>query len=237
MKTKALYLWGIILLVSLLMIPSFSVAATKENNSPRVLIQYFGKPTTCQSTRNDQVNVFGWGGWKLQSGLTDYRINYSTMPSYLSRGLVTAIFDLSFSALQGAGGGILFSGAGSSTESAPSNNGQNTIMWKTLPASYVAVTYIWVDGNSRLAGADTIFNSRYRWSYANYTGSNDCGGSKSTFDLRNIATHEFGHWMGLGDLYNLGARDLTMYGYASRGELKKDTLGLGDITGARAVWP
>jgi len=237
MWTKGLYLWGIILIVLLLIFPSFSQAAKNTNNSPRIFIQYFGKPTVCRQTTNDQVNIFGWGGWKMQSGLTDYRINYSTMPSYLPRELVTAVFDLSFSTLQGAGGGILFHSAGSSTESSPSNNGQNTIMWKALPVGYVAITYIWTDANGRLAGADTIFNTRYRWSYTHYTGSNDCGGLKSTFDLRDVATHEFGHWMGLGDLYNLEARDLTMYGYASRGELKKSTLGLGDITGARAVWP
>ena len=237
MRMKGLYFWGVILIGLLFIFPSLSQAAGKVNNSPKVFIQYFGKPTVCRQTTNDQVNIFGWGGWKMPSGLTDYWINYSTIPSYLSRELVASVFDLSFSTLQGAGGGILFRSAGSSTESSPSNNGQNTIMWKVLPASYVAMTYIWTDGNGRLAGADTIFNTRYRWSYTNYTGSNDCRGSKATFDLRNIATHEFGHWMGLGDLYNSQARDLTMYGYASRGELKKDTLGLGDITGARAVWP
>ena len=110
-------------------------------------------------------------------------------------------------------------------------------MWKTLPSNVVALTYIWTDNNGRLAGADTIFNKRYSWSYTNYTGKNDCGGLKSGFDIKNIATHEFGHWMGLGDLYNASSKDLTMYGYASRGELKKDTLGLGDINGVRAVWP
>ena len=98
------------------------------------------------------------------------------------------------------------------------------------------MTYIWTE-DGRLADADTIFNKRYSWTSTDYDGHNDCGGTRKSFDLRNIATHEFGHWTGLGDLYNQESRDLTMYGFASRGELKKTTLGLGDITAIRGLWP
>jgi len=93
------------------------------------------------------------------------------------------------------------------------------------------------DNDNRLVSSDTIFNNRYQWTYAGYDGTNDCGGYKSSFDIRNIATHEFGHWTGLGDLYDNESKDMTMYGYASRSELKKSTLGIGDITGIKAVWP
>jgi len=55
--------------------------------------------------------------------------------------------------------------------------------------------------------------------------------------VQDIATHEFGHWVGLDDLYLSLDRDLTMYGYGAGGELKKRTLGTGDITGVRAVAP
>lgn len=203
---------------------------------PQIFIQYETKPGICSLTTNDQTSLFGWNGWKLPSGITDYRINYSGIPSNLSPEAIRSIFDLSFSNIQGAGGGILFHYAGESQEFKASDDGQNTIRWSALPAGVVAMTYVWTE-NGRLRDADTIFNQRYTWTYTDYNGSNDCSGYKSSFDLRNIATHEFGHWTGLGDIYNLQGRDLTMYGYASRGELKKGTLGLGDIVGVRAVWP
>ncbi|MCL5407111.1 MAG: hypothetical protein M1429_01295 [Patescibacteria group bacterium] len=212
-------------------------AKVEDKDNLRILVHYQAIPKKCNITRNDQVSNFGWGGWKLQSGITNYRINYSSKPSSLSNSKVKTAIEKGFVALQGAGGGILFHYAGDSSKTNASNDGENTILWRTLPSGIVGLTYIWTDGNGRLADADTVFNKRYSWNYTSYNGSNDCGGAASSFDLQDIATHEFGHWMGLGDLYDANSKDLTMYGYAARGELKKDTLGLGDINGIRAVWP
>lgn len=226
---------GVLILVGFFL-PQSSQAKSNSGIKEHVFIQYRAVSKTCTVTRNDQVSNFGWGGWKLQSGLTDFRINYANMPTSLTRSSAFAAIEGSFATLQGAGGGVLFHNAGTSTEKSPTNDGQNTIMWRNLPSSYVAVTYVWMD-NNRLVDADTIFNKIYRWAYTGYNGTNDCSGVKSAFDLRDIGTHEFGHWMGLGDLYDSRSRDLTMYGYTARGELKKDTLGLGDEIGVRAVWP
>ena len=42
------------------------------------------------------------------------------------------------------------------------------------------------------------------------------------FDVRNIATHEIGHFCGLADLYKGGSRELTMYGYgASKSSIRE----------------
>ena len=54
-------------------------------------------------------------------------------------------------------------------------------------------------------------------------------------DFENIATHELGHAVGLGDLYN-DCTEETMYGYASYGETKKRTLEAGDITGIKKLY-
>jgi hypothetical protein len=54
-------------------------------------------------------------------------------------------------------------------------------------------------------------------------------------DLKNIATHEFGH-NGLNDLYMPPSIALTMYGYSGYGETDKQTLGTGDISGIQALY-
>lgn len=50
-------------------------------------------------------------------------------------------------------------------------------------------------------------------------------------------THEAEHWIMLGDLYNSLDSELTMYGYGSTGQTKKDTLGYGDDLGVERVYP
>lgn len=52
-------------------------------------------------------------------------------------------------------------------------------------------------------------------------------------DFENIATHELGHSIGSGDLYEIACSGQTMYGYAGYGETNKRTLEDGDITG---IW-
>jgi hypothetical protein len=64
-----------------------------------------------------------------------------------------------------------------------------------------------------------------------------CSGDPESYDIQNVATHEFGHWIGLGDLYTSVNSELTMYGYGALGELKKSTLGNGDTLGANALAP
>jgi hypothetical protein len=65
----------------------------------------------------------------------------------------------------------------------------------------------------------------------------DCGGDPASYDVQNVATHEFGHWVGLGDIYDPNDSELTMYGYGALGELKKDTLATGDTIGINTVAP
>ena len=57
-------------------------------------------------------------------------------------------------------------------------------------------------------------------------------GEATKMDFENIATHELGHSVGLGDLYQSACAEQTMYGYAGFGETKKQTLEAGDIAGA-----
>jgi hypothetical protein len=98
------------------------------------------------------------------------------------------------------------------------------------------VTYVWYyTATGEVAEVDTAFNSRYPW--AIFSSSGECQSSPDAYDVQDIATHEFGHWVGLDDLYDDADKDLTMYGFGAGGELKKRTLGTGDADGANAVAP
>ncbi|MBA7681586.1 hypothetical protein ES703_89926 [subsurface metagenome] len=59
---------------------------------------------------------------------------------------------------------------------------------------------------------------------------------ENKMDFENIATHELGHAVGLGDLYDSKCSEQTMYGYASNGETKKRTLESGDIAGIQSLY-
>ena len=91
----------------------------------------------------------------------------------------------------------------------------NNLKWTSTPPVVPAGTYAPVNGL-----------------YGDPTNS----GVASTYDLQDIATHEAGHTLMLNDLYDPSDADLTMYGYGSYAELKKDTLGLGDYLGLNAIY-
>jgi len=55
-------------------------------------------------------------------------------------------------------------------------------------------------------------------------------------DLKNIATHELGHAVGLSDIYTTTCNTVTMYGYGSIGETQKRDLAEPDITGLQIMY-
>lgn len=109
----------------------------------------------------------------------------------------------------------------------------NSVTFRDLTASYpnaIAVTFAWhFVGSKEIISADTVMNNApgFTWSST---------GASGTYDLQNIFTHEFGHWLQLGDLYNSSDSELTMYGYGATGETKKQTLGLGDTLGVQKIY-
>jgi len=61
-------------------------------------------------------------------------------------------------------------------------------------------------------------------------------GEAGKMDFESIATHELGHSVGLGDLYEASCADETMYGYATEGETLKRDLHTGDIAGITELY-
>jgi hypothetical protein len=117
-------------------------------------------------------------------------------------------------------------------ETAPDN--LNEVYFGSIEdSSAIAVTIVWgIFGGSpksrQLVEWDMIFDQvDFDWSAI---------GEAGKMDFENIATHELGHSIGLGDLYNASCQDETMYGYASEGDTNKRTLHSGDIAGMNALY-
>jgi hypothetical protein len=97
----------------------------------------------------------------------------------------------------------------------------------------IAVTVVWGYFNvppkyREIVEFDILFNTAYAWGDADI----DSG----SMDVQNIATHELGHGLGLGDLYETTAWQETMYGYSDYGETMKRDLYLGDIAGIQSLY-
>ena len=184
----------------------------------------------CIPTQDDGANRYAFADWFL-SGPIVWQLNRSTVPKTIANG-VDGVINVSFDAWYP---GIFSQGSDTRAKRAKLDK-VNAILWKNMGRSTLGATFVWYARRSgEIVEVDTVFNKRYPW--AIFPDAPDCHGSPTAYDLQNIATHEFGHWVGLDDLYDDGARDLTMYGFSAGGEVKKRTLGAGDITGKNELEP
>lgn len=107
----------------------------------------------------------------------------------------------------------------------------NTVSWQSLAlfgSDVVAVCQLVYNVRTKtMLEFDIAFNSVQPWA---------TNGSSDAFDVRNVATHEAGHPVSLDDLYRLKTSELTMYGYTTEGETKKQDLGEGDKLGLWKVY-
>ncbi len=118
---------------------------------------------------------------------------------------------------------------GADTESP---DGKNEVEFASLGATNtIAYTIVWgifygPPRQRELVEWDVVFNSDYAWSLS---------GEAGKMDYQNIATHEFGHALGLGHPEDTCAEE-TMYRYAEFGETKKRTLEAGDVKGIQELY-
>lgn len=197
---------------------------------------YHGKPVApCTVTTNDRVNDWGETGWHMPTDGLTYKINYNTVPGNISASAFQGAARASASTWTQADSSQKWTDGGSTSAKSAKYDGVNLVAFGGASGG-IAVTRTWYwTGTGEVAESDMIFASNLAWSITN-PGA-DCGGVAGTYDVQNIGTHEFGHQVGLLDLYSSVDKDLTMYGYGFIKELKKSSLGTGDISGARAVAP
>lgn len=191
----------------------------------------------CGLTDPDSVAVVGPTGWHLSGGTWQYWLNTSSAPANIRLNLNTLVTN-SFNAWSATNVGktVSFTNVGTTRINRKSLDGKNIIAWGKTSGTALAVAYTWYYPSTGLvAETDTILNQRVPWNWSNF--STSCADTNS-YDAQDILTHELGHWMGLTDVYDAtNYQNATMYGYGSKGEIKKDTLSTGDILGISAVYP
>ncbi|OGI17931.1 MAG: hypothetical protein A3J63_00510 [Candidatus Moranbacteria bacterium RIFCSPHIGHO2_02_FULL_40_12b] len=189
----------------------------------------------CDLSDPDSSSVVGATGWRLPAVWT-YNLNPGSVPSSVGSANIANISSLSFGNWQSASGSkVTFITGPNTTISRKGLDGKNIIAWGRTSGSALGVTYTWYNPSTGLAvETDTIMNKKFSWSWSGNFGG--CADGNS-YDAQNILTHELGHWIGLDDEYASGFANNTMYGYGSKGEIKKDTLTSGDITGVSEIYP
>lgn len=115
-----------------------------------------------------------------------------------------------------------------------SPDGQNEVIFANIEDSNaIAITIAWgifggAPQNRVIVEWDQVYDDQdFDWSAT---------GEAGKMDFWNIAIHELGHSIGLGDLYTAECSQETMYGYASEGEINKRDLNAGDITGISKLY-
>ena len=111
-------------------------------------------------------------------------------------------------------------------------DGINSVRFDNLRRGVIGMNIIWTNGLELLEW-DQIYSNRFDWSLDCVPDGEDCS---SKMDLQNIVTHELGHAIGLGDLYNSECSAQTMYGYSNYGETTKRDLGVGDKAGVNVLY-
>lgn len=188
----------------------------------------------CPAQDPNSSSVVPPAGWHLPSSWT-YTLNPSSVPASVGSGNLAAIAGNAFSQWMGATSKVnITKTASNTTVNRAKYDGKNIIAWGRTSGTALAVTYTWYYTSSGLAAeTDTIFNLKFPWYWnaANYM----CTDANS-YDAQDILTHETGHWMGLNDTYTADFVNNTMFGYGSKGEVKKDTLTTGDVQGVQAIY-
>ena len=120
--------------------------------------------------------------------------------------------------------------------SAPVVGSANTVSWAPITAEgVVAQCTIWFTRTKEIVKFEIVFNSDLAWGI-DPDGEGTAYTLTDAFDVRNIATHEIGHTLHLGDLYDSNYSEMTMYGYTTLGEVKKISLEIGDINGLQKLY-
>jgi hypothetical protein len=129
---------------------------------------------------------------------------------------------------QQSGASFQFAFAGLTAQTINTNDGINMVLFRNASSgSALATTYSWFSG-TRIIDADIVF---WDAGYQFVTGTSGCS---EGFYIEDVATHEFGHALGLGHSTVAGA---TMYPSISTCSQQSRLLDADDIAAVRALYP
>lgn len=169
--------------------------------------------------------------WKGQSPEVLYRVNMSghSLPSSVSNNdalneiltamatwstVPTASFKFTYVGESNVGFGL---------------DGMNNISWLNMGnIGVVAFNLLYATLEADILEADIVFNSYYPY---------HINGTSHALDLQNVAAHELGHSVPLGDLHGPEHLEKTMVGVIGWGETKKRDLHQDDIDGITFLYP
>ena len=182
---------------------------------------------------SDQCDSFVWSGQYWPAAAVTYNVNLRDSGD--DGGFLAAIRASAQTWESDAGSDFDFTFGGTTGRKASSlrnkMDGNNDITWEGLGRYQdpIAVTIFWYfTSTGVVVEADLINNKNYAWA---------SDGDQTAYDVQNIETHEFGHYLVLRDLYDPSDDALTMYGFGALGETQKTDLGLGDQLGIAAIYP
>lgn len=113
------------------------------------------------------------------------------------------------------------------------SDSNNVVSWYNLADDVIAMCRMrWYVNTKEMSEFDIVFNTHFTWTWAD----DEAPIEDNWMDIENIGTHEAGHTLVLDDLYRWKDADLTMYGYSDYAEVKKQSLGVGDILGVEALY-
>jgi hypothetical protein len=166
-------------------------------------------------------------GYIWQQGSMTYYINPTNMdlPTSAIEPAIRAGAD-AWRLQSGASVSFLF--AGFSAQSTTTDDGTNLVMFRNASSgSAIATTYSWFSG-TRLIEADMVF---WDGGFQFYTGTTGCSGG---FYIEDVATHEFGHALGLG---HSEVGSATMYPSISTCSQGSRQLDADDIAAVLSLYP
>lgn len=190
----------------------------------------------CGLTDPNSTAVVDPTGWHLPSNWT-YQLNLNSIPASVGSSNLLIFAKEAFDRWSAASENkVNFTRGANVGVTKAGYDRKNIIAWGKAPASALGVTYTWYYTTTKeVAEVDTIMNTKFPWSWTNQSLNPNCA-NQNSYDAQDILTHELGHWVGLNDEYTTDYVNNTMYGYGSKGEVKKDTLTDGDILGINKIY-
>ena len=120
-----------------------------------------------------------------------------------------------------------FSYGGRVSDSATSADNRNVVLFRNASNGGAMATTYWWTGKSGIIDADIIF---WDGAYQFFAGTTGCSGGGY---IEDVATHEFGHVLGLD---HSAVSDATMYAYINYCGQEMRTLAADDIAGVQALY-